>query len=78
MRTSTKQLWFVLINTTIDTHFLIYALYIAVKNGNIGVWISAAAIITALWTLSTIMYQNNNKRKTQENIENLKSGVNNG
>jgi hypothetical protein len=78
MRTSTKQLWFVLINTTIDTHFLIYALYIAVKNGNIGVWISAAAIITALWTLSTIMYQNNNKRKTQENIENLRSGVNNG
>ena len=77
MRTSTKQLWFVLINTTIDTHFLIYALYIAVKNGNIGVWISAAAIITALWTLSTIMYQNNNKRKTQENIENLKRGVNN-
>ena len=59
MRTSTKQLWFVLINTTIDTHFLVYALYIAVKNGNIGVWISAAAIITALWTLSTIMYQNN-------------------
>ena len=78
MRTSTKQLWFVLINTTIDTHFLVYALYIAVKNGNIGVWISAAAIITALWTLSTIMYQNNNKRKTQENIESLKCGVNNG
>ena len=78
MRISTKQLWFVLINTTIDTHFLIYALYIAVKNGNIGVWISAAAIITALWTLSTVMFNNNNKRKTQENIENLKSGVSNG
>lgn len=73
MRTSTKQLWFVLVNTTIDTHFLIYTLYFAIKEKQIGVWISAAAIITALWTISTVMFNNNNARKVKENTTEVKT-----
>lgn len=73
MRTSTKQLWFMIVNTTIDTHFLVFALYVAVKNGNIGVWISAAAIITALWTFCTVMFNNNNARKVKENTTEVKT-----
>ena len=65
-----------IINTTIDTHFLVFALYIAVKNGNIGVWISAGAIITALWTFTTIIFTNNNKRKVAENLAAISKDVN--
>jgi hypothetical protein len=72
MRTSTKQLWFVIVNATIDTHFLIYTLYFAIKEKQIGVWLSAAAIITALWTISTIMFNNNNNRKVKENTSEVK------
>jgi hypothetical protein len=72
MRTSTKQLWFMLINTVIDTHIICAALFYSVKTGNIAIWISAAAVITALWGFTTLMYTNNNNRKIKENIGNIK------
>lgn len=76
MRTSTKQLWFMIINTVIDTHIICAALFYSVQKNNVGVWVSAAAVITALWCFTTIMYNNNNNRKIKENIG--KKDENNG
>jgi hypothetical protein len=68
MRTSTKQLWFMLINCVIDTHIICLALFYSVEKNNVAIWISAAAVITALWAFTTIMFSSNNKRKTAENL----------
>jgi hypothetical protein len=70
MRNSTKQLWFMIVNTVIDTHIICAALFYSVKTGNIAIWISAAAVITALWCFTTLMYQNNNNRKVKEHLAN--------
>jgi hypothetical protein len=67
MRTSTKQLWFVIINAAIDTHALIFCLYFAIQTKNVAVWVSAAAIISALWWFAAQMYNSNNARKIAEN-----------
>jgi hypothetical protein len=70
MRTSTKQLWFMLINSVIDTHVICAALFYSVQKNNVAIWISAAAVITSLWAFTTIMFTNNNKRKVAENTAN--------
>jgi hypothetical protein len=74
MRTSTKQVWFMLINTVIDTHIICLALFYSVKTGNIAIWISASVVITALWAFNTVMFNNNNNRKMQENLNMPKEG----
>jgi len=74
MRTSTKQVWFTLINTVIDTHIICLALLYSVKTGNITIWVSASIVITALWAFNTVIFNNNNNRKLRENLNKQKDG----
>jgi preprotein translocase subunit SecF len=76
IRTSTKQLWWMMINTTIDVHLVCLALLYSVKQNNIGIWVSATAIIGALWGFCSLIYINNNNRKVKENTMNNKNSEN--
>lgn len=56
-----------LVNTVIDTHIICAALFYSVQKNTVATWLSAAAVITALWGFTTVMYHSNNKRKIAEN-----------
>jgi hypothetical protein len=74
IRTSTVQLWFIMINSAIDVHLICLALLYSVKQNNIGVWVSATAVIGSLMGFTALMFNNNNARKIKENILNNKKG----